>query len=219
MRSPARNGMTLLEVLLALAILLLSMAALSQLVGTASDQALQVQMQSRGTRLAQSKMAEYVAGVVRLESGGSGNFEEDAEPDWNWEATTQSEGSAAGLYLVTITVSRDSRSLGRVETSLTQYVLDPRMKGNIPAKATTTPTTTTDTASTTSSASSTGSTSSTTTPTTGSTPTSGSSTGGSSTRGGSTGGSSSGGGASGAGGGMSGGSGGASTGGGSKGGR
>jgi len=171
LHNATRQGMTLLEVLLALAIFLFSLVAISQLFNTATSQANEVMLRSRATRLAQSKMAEFTSGVLRLESGGSGSFEEDSEPDWNWDATSQSDGSANGLYLVTITVSRESPSLGHIETSLTQYVLDPRVKGNIPAPTPTTSsssTTTTDSASTTGSSS----TSTSTTPATGSSSTS-----------------------------------------------
>lgn len=145
LRDPARQGMTLLEVLLALAIFLFSLVAISQLFNLATDQAAQVQLESRATRLAQSKLAEYTAGVISLSTGGnnSGTFEDDMEPDWSWQATVQPDGSAQGLYLVSITVSRDSPSQGHFETSLTQYVLDPTIKGNIPNPTTIVPSTTT----------------------------------------------------------------------------
>lgn len=125
---PRRRGMTLLEVLMALAIFLFSLLAISQLFNSASDQALGIQAKSRSTRLAQSKMAEFSAGVVSLQTGGSGTFDE--EPEWSWNADIQQDGTAQGLYIVTITVSRGTGK-GRNETSLTQYVLDPKTKGTI----------------------------------------------------------------------------------------
>ena len=183
LRSPARRpGTTLLEVLAATAIFLLSLVAITELMGTATNVALDVQLQSRAARLCQSKLNEYVAGVESLSSGsGSGDFEED--PDWQWNADTTSEGTATNLYRVKVTVSRDSPTRGKIEVSMTQLVFDPQQRGSIGA-ATTTATTTTDAAATTTPAATTpatGGASGTTTPRTG-----GGATGGGGTRGGGT---------------------------------
>lgn len=122
-----RDGMTLLEVLLALAIFLFSLVAISQLFNTATDQASEIQWRSRAARLAQSKLNEYVSGVRSLSATGSGTFDPE-EPDWNWTATSLADDSTNGLYKVTITVSRDLKGK-HIETSLSQYILDPKVKG------------------------------------------------------------------------------------------
>src|SRR3954447_23656743 len=113
-RSSARGGMTLLEVLLALAIFLFSLIAISALFTTATNQAVEIQYRSRATRLAQSKMAEYVAGVRSLTTAGQGNFDE--EPEWAWQADIEQDGAAQNLYRVTITVSRDTPDKQHIET-------------------------------------------------------------------------------------------------------
>jgi type II secretion system protein I len=130
-RGSARDGMTLLEVLLALAIFLFSLVAISQLFNTATDQATEIQYQSRATRLAESRLQEYVAGVRSLQAGGSGTFDE--EPEWEWKADCQSDGTAQNLYNVTVTVSRTLADGRHIEASLSQYILDPKMKGAITA--------------------------------------------------------------------------------------
>jgi type II secretory pathway pseudopilin PulG len=123
--------MTLLEVLLALAIFLFSLVAISSLFNTATSQAVEIQYRSRATRLAQSKLGEYVAGIRSLTSGGSsqGNF--DDEPDWAYSVDIQQDGTAQNLYRVSVKVSRDTPDNRHVETSLTQFVLDPKAKGVI----------------------------------------------------------------------------------------
>jgi prepilin-type N-terminal cleavage/methylation domain-containing protein len=126
---PARTGMTLLEVLLALAILLFSIATISQLFNNASDQAVDIQMKSRATRLAQSKLAEFTAGVVSLSTGGSGDFSPQ-EPDFSWSANASQQGSAQNLWALTVTVS-STKPGNSFQTSLTQYILDPKQKGTI----------------------------------------------------------------------------------------
>jgi general secretion pathway protein I len=136
-RVDARPGMTLLEVILALAIFLFTLAAISQLFSMATDQAADIQFQSRATRLAQSKMSEYVSGVMDFGSNGtsSGTFDPE-EPDWNWNADVMPDGSAQNLYHVTITVSRDMPLRGKIQTTLTQWVFDPRYKGYISGQST-----------------------------------------------------------------------------------
>jgi hypothetical protein len=101
-----------------------------------SDQAVEVQEKSRGARLAQSKLAEYVAGVRSLTSGGEGDFSDEGEPEWSYVATSEADSSAVGLYKVSITVTK-----GDVKTSLSQWVFDPKLKGAILAAQAATTTT------------------------------------------------------------------------------
>jgi type II secretion system protein I len=127
--STGRDGMTLLEVLLALAIFLFSLVAISALFNTATNQAVEIQFRSRATRLAQSKLAEFSSGVRSLTSAGQGTFDE--EPEWSWQADIQQDGTAQYLYRVTIKVSRDTPDKRHIETSISQYVIDPKYKGTI----------------------------------------------------------------------------------------
>lgn len=125
-RRPRRPGLTLIEVLLALAILLLALAAIGQLVDVGSDRGVEARFHTRGTRLAQAKLAECEAGVLDVTAGGSGTFDE--EPEWNWTVDAQPE-TATNLYRVTVTVSRDNRGKP-FEITLSQLVYDPKMTGS-----------------------------------------------------------------------------------------
>ena len=140
--SPAtrRPGMSLLEVLGATAIFLISIVAIGELMSLSTDQALEVQFRSRATRLCQSKMNEFVSGVEQLHGATSGEFEE--EPEWTWSAEVTSESSALNLYRVKITVTREL-SGEPIEVSMTQFVFDPLQRGQLPSAATTTEATTT----------------------------------------------------------------------------
>src|SRR5947208_9569279 len=99
--SSPRRGLSLLEVLVALAIFLLSFVAIGRLVTLASDHAIELQQQSQATRLAQSKLNEVLCGALTLESA-EGSFDEDA--DWQW--SVDAEQGTAGLWTVTVTVKR-----------------------------------------------------------------------------------------------------------------
>lgn len=117
--------MSLIEVLVALTILLMSMVAIGRLVDIGTDHGVAARMHVRGSRLAQAKLAEVEAGVVGVE-GGSGQFETD--PDWSWTVEAEPQGPP-GLYKVTVTVSKDDR--GRpFEVTLAQMVFDPSRTGS-----------------------------------------------------------------------------------------
>src|SRR4051812_42042043 len=91
----ARPGLTLLEVLVALAIFLLALAGLVHLVTVAGNRALEAQYQTRAAELCQSKLAEVQAGAVPLSSQSDVAFDEAPEYHWSLDA---GQGQAAGLY-------------------------------------------------------------------------------------------------------------------------
>ena len=126
-RSTRRSGMSLIEVLVSLAIFLLSLAAIGSLVDSGSNRALSARYQNTGTRLAASKMAEVEAGVIAVSTGGSGDFSADGDDGWTW--TVDSIASdVSNVYSVTVTVSKQFQ--GRpFEVVVTQSIFDPALMG------------------------------------------------------------------------------------------
>lgn len=122
-----RTGMTLMEVMLSLTIMLIALAAIGQLVNMGSDHGLQARMNARGGRLAQAKMAEIEGGVYPISGGGSGTFDGD-DSDWSWTVDPQAQ-SPPNLYLVTITVSHAYRG-SPFTITLSQMLFDPTMMGS-----------------------------------------------------------------------------------------
>jgi general secretion pathway protein I len=122
-----RPGLTLIEVLLAMAILLMSLAAIGQLVDMGSDRGIEARFHVRGTRLAQAKLAECEAGVIPLSAGGSGTCTDDDDA-WSWTVDAQPD-TVTNLYRVTVTVSRDNRGK-KFEIALAQMMYDPAMMGS-----------------------------------------------------------------------------------------
>ncbi|AMV29054.1 hypothetical protein VT84_31960 [Gemmata sp. SH-PL17] len=90
-RPAPRRGLSLIEVLLALTILVIALAAVSQLVDIGSDHGNRARATTRGTRLAQGKMAEVEAGVVPLTGEATGNFEGD-DAAWTFTVTPEPAG-------------------------------------------------------------------------------------------------------------------------------
>lgn len=126
-RRPSRRGLSLIEVLLALTILLIGLAALSRLTDVGTERAADARAYTRGARLVQNKMAEVEAGVVGLEGETTGNFTDD---DAGWEFTVTPEPTGPpNLYNVTVR-AKYIRAGKPLEVILTQLVFDPAMTGS-----------------------------------------------------------------------------------------
>jgi prepilin-type N-terminal cleavage/methylation domain-containing protein len=122
-----RRGLSLVEVLASLAIFLLSLVALSQLIEMGADRARDSSYLNLATAIAQSNMDKVLAGILPVT--GQGETASDEDPDFNFAIDATGEGPV-GLYLVTVTVSRNRPDGTRFETKLSQYVLDPTLRGS-----------------------------------------------------------------------------------------
>ncbi|HSQ54887.1 MAG TPA: prepilin-type N-terminal cleavage/methylation domain-containing protein [Gemmata sp.] len=120
-----RDGLTILEVIVSLAILVIALAAVGLLINMGSDNELQTRMTTTGTRLAQSKLAEVEAGIVSFDTT-SGDFG-DGEPGWSWTMNAADQGK--NLWLVNVTVTREYRGT-QFQMSMGQMVLDPSIRGS-----------------------------------------------------------------------------------------
>ncbi len=129
-RGPARPGLSLLEVVIALAILLFSIVAISQLISLGSDRALDVQQYAQATLLCQRKLAEVMVGAEPLTATGYSGFpDQENLGDWQWKLdATQSD--TAGLWNVQVTVKYDRGNNTSFEVQLAQMMLDPTMRGS-----------------------------------------------------------------------------------------
>jgi len=125
---PVRRGLSILEVLIALMILLLAIGAINQLMTICSEQALTIHQRSQAARLAQSLLAEVAAGSLPIQGTASGSEVPD-DPDYTYTMTSESN-VLAGLYTVTITVSREMSDGRKVEYTLRQMMLDPAFVGS-----------------------------------------------------------------------------------------
>lgn len=126
--STRRPGITLLEVLVSTAMFLFSLVAIGELMSSSADQALEVNQLTKATRLCQSKLNEYIAGVEDLKAPGGGDFEE--ESGWTWAAESNPDSTAINLYKVVVTVTRETPR-GKVEVSMGQFVYDAAQKGQL----------------------------------------------------------------------------------------
>lgn len=132
-----RSGMSLLEVLAALAIFIFSAYALTQMVEQASTSATKARRLAKAQLLAETKMDEVIAGVIPLSSGG-GPITEEVE-GWNYNVTVNPESwssvqdastneSITGVNTVIVTVNYSMTGAAPIEYSISRIVLDPRLR-------------------------------------------------------------------------------------------
>jgi len=152
----ARPGLSLLEVIVSLAIFLMSMVAIGQIVSIASQRALDVQHRTTALQIAQAKLAEAQAGAIPLENNEDQVVDEDNAYHWSVLAE---QGQVEGLWNVTIKVVRERGDGTKVEVALSQMIMDPTLTGSTqdvpPAVLSSTATATQDSSGSSSSSSST----------------------------------------------------------------
>jgi hypothetical protein len=119
-----RSGLSLFEVIVALAIFVGSIAAIGQLISTGVRGAVQARLQSQAVLRAETIMGEAVAGLVSVH-GQTGVFPDDQS--WHWSVTTTASAHE-GLYLVEVVVTHAAgTSIGRQSYSVRRLVRDPQI--------------------------------------------------------------------------------------------
>jgi type II secretion system protein I len=126
-----RAGITLLEVIISLAIFWLAIIAIANLVNMASRRALVAEMKQQAIFLGESKMGEFMAGVLPMSGQGDTAFDENeaGDPNWHWSADVNQD-EVSGLWDVAVTVTREVEGMSPIEVVLTRKLLDPSTRGN-----------------------------------------------------------------------------------------
>jgi prepilin-type N-terminal cleavage/methylation domain-containing protein len=127
-RRTRRRGLSLLEILVALTIFLMAFVVLGRLVILGGDRAGDTQWQNQAVQLCECKMDELAAGIFPLQSQAAAPIAE--APDWQWAVNVQ-QTNVPNLYQVNVQVSHQGFAASRISYSLSQMMLDPRLRGNI----------------------------------------------------------------------------------------
>jgi type II secretion system protein I len=117
-----RRGLSLLEVILALAILGISMAAISQLFFLGYRSATQATLRNEANILADTKMAELAAGILDVQSVGGAMIPE--APNWVYSVQID-DGDQPDLLVATVTVQTADTDQIPVAMSITRFISDP----------------------------------------------------------------------------------------------
>lgn len=125
-----RRGLTLLEVVVAMAIFMMSVLAIYQLISFGRDRALDVRMQTRTSLRCQAKLAEVIVGAVPMQSTGSySGFDDEKDKDLQWSLSVDEVGFE-GARQIKVSVKAEMAN-GRIfESHLAQIVLDPEIRGS-----------------------------------------------------------------------------------------
>jgi type II secretion system protein I len=127
LRRAGRDGFSLLEIILALAILCGAIATLGELSRLGMRQAERARDLTQAQLLCESKLNEIVAGLTPLEAQDGVPFEsteDQAESEWLYSIEVASVAED-GLAQVRVTVTKDMPSGRRaVEFSLVRWVMD-----------------------------------------------------------------------------------------------
>lgn len=118
----SRRGLSLFEVVIALAIFMASIAAIGQLISTGARSAVYSRLETQAVVRCESKLAEILAGITPTQQAGGGTFSDD--PSWSWTVSVAS-AQHENLFIVDVTVSHAANSgMGRVSYSLRRLVRD-----------------------------------------------------------------------------------------------
>jgi general secretion pathway protein I len=125
-RRRTRAGLTLLEVVIALAIFLFSLAAIAQLLSFSRDRVVDGHLKSQANLRCEAKLAEVLTGAEPLSSGG-GTFSDD--PNWSWQINCTEEGTVPNLWNVHVVVQR-KKNRDALQVSLSQLMFAPNLRGS-----------------------------------------------------------------------------------------
>ena len=121
-RRYSRQGLSLLEVVLAIAIMGMAMIILGNLVRLGSDSAGMTKWRSEAQILCNTKMAEVACGALPLESVATASIPE--QPEWAYSVQVQSS-DLTGLLLVQVSVAPVNTTIDFEPFTLTRLMPDP----------------------------------------------------------------------------------------------
>ncbi|HEV7998312.1 MAG TPA: hypothetical protein VGP63_00440 [Planctomycetaceae bacterium] len=121
-----RHGITLYEVVIAIAIFAGAIAALSEALTTATRAALQSRMQSQAVLLGETKMAEIVAGATPATSSGEVPFTDPGLEGWTWSVSV-APATHAGINQVEVSINcRQGANSVDAGFKMTRLLRDPQ---------------------------------------------------------------------------------------------
>ncbi len=125
-RSAARAGLSLLEVILAIAILGGSIAVIGELIRLGARQAEEARELTIAQLLCESKLEEIAAGVIAPEPVGDVPF--DLDPRWSYSIEVGSLDNPDLLQVTVMAQQVDGSREIPLYYSLTRWILDPNLE-------------------------------------------------------------------------------------------
>jgi general secretion pathway protein I len=118
------SGITLLEVLIALAIFLGAVTVVGQIVSTGSQAAIEARQRAEAVHRCETVLAEALAGSIPLQTSGAA-FEDN--PDWSWNMSV-GDGPLVDLLAIEVVVVHTNQ-FGDTDQQFTldRWVRDPEL--------------------------------------------------------------------------------------------
>lgn len=124
-RASSRRGLSLLEIVLALAIFFGALAVLSQMAWNGARAAVQARLKTQAIIRCEAKLAEVLAGYERMQSRGHVPFPDNSA--WTWSLSVY-ETTYPDLLQVDVSVQHGGNSrMANTEFSLRRWIRDPAL--------------------------------------------------------------------------------------------
>lgn len=123
--SVERRGLTLVEVVVALSIFMISSVTLGQLVATGARAAVLARLQTQAILHCESKIAEVLSGILPMETVSNAAMENNE--DWTWSLDIQTGPHPDLLQLIVTVDYVVEGSLANGSFSLSRLVRDPEI--------------------------------------------------------------------------------------------
>jgi len=128
-----RSGLSLLETILAIAILGMAIAIVGEFVRVGTIAAASARDTTMAQLLCEGKLAELTSGLQPLTSAN--NTPVEVAPDWQYSVQVQNS-SQSGLLMIGVTVTNASTQTARpVSVTLYRWMIDPQVTAQIEAAA------------------------------------------------------------------------------------
>lgn len=122
-----RNGLTLLEVIISVAIFLGALTAILEGLAIGQRAELSARLQSEAVLRCEAKMGEIVCGASEAKSSQANPFEDDDIGTWEWSVQVI-EAGAAGLLQITVLVEhKPGGDAPNAAFTLVRYMRDPQL--------------------------------------------------------------------------------------------
>jgi general secretion pathway protein I len=135
MKTAERRGLSLLEVILAIAILAGAVAALGELIRTGLLNATDARDYTHAEMYAETVMSSIVAGALPVASVSNATLEDN--PNYSYSIITEEAPSGpTGLLKISVTVARAQTSARKpAQFTLVRWMVDPEMEAELAAQA------------------------------------------------------------------------------------
>ena len=127
LRTQNRNGLSLLEVIISVAIFLGALTAIMEGLSIGQRSEVAATLQSEAVLRCEAKMGEIICGAVEATGSEGNRFEDDETGDWVWSAQVTDSG-VTGLLEVTVLVEHSAGGeIPNAAFSLVRLMRDPQL--------------------------------------------------------------------------------------------